>query len=51
MLVCWKRGVGDGESIYLGDVLIFKRDRELKEKGRGNWRRKRPFISRVARPQ
>lgn len=51
MLVCWKRGVGDGESIYLGHALIFKRDRELKEKGRENRRRRRPFISRVARPQ
>lgn len=51
MLVCWKRGVGDGESIYLGDVLIFKRNRELEEKEGENRRRKMPFISRVARLQ
>lgn len=50
MLVCWKRGLSDGESIYLGEVLTFRRNRELEKKEEGN-RRKRPFISRVARLQ
>ena len=51
VLVCWNRGVSDGESIYLREVLIFKRNRELEEKEEENRRRKRPFISRVARLQ